>query len=151
MSHRLLNRQPLFQKYFDIFPIIIKHDRSEPRGQMKNKSILLSPNIPTFDEITKVAIHEIAHAFDIYVLRRDLFKVDISNKFYQISWTSATVSKPDSSVSDFVSGYGASNQYEDFAESFTFYIFHQDEFKKRAKKSKKLQQKYAFLQRYVFK
>lgn len=53
-------------------------------------------------------------------------------------------------LQDFVSGYAMTNKYEDFGESFTFFLFHNDEFAKRAKQSKTLQAKYTFFQKYVF-
>ncbi len=53
-------------------------------------------------------------------------------------------------MSAFVSGYAATNQYEDFAESLTFYIFHNDEFMERALKNDSLRQKYLFISNFVF-
>ncbi len=50
----------------------------------------------------------------------------------------------------FASGYAATNQYEDFAEAFTLYVFHNKAFAERAKKSPVLQQKYDFMTRSVF-
>ena len=52
--------------------------------------------------------------------------------------------------SAFVSGYAATNQYEDFAESFTMYIFHNAAFRARASKQIYLQKKYDFLNQKVF-
>ncbi len=51
---------------------------------------------------------------------------------------------------DFVSGYAQSNQYEDFAESFVMYIFHNATFADRALRSESLRQKYLFLANSVF-
>jgi len=51
---------------------------------------------------------------------------------------------------DFVSGYALSNKYEDFAESFSFYVFHNDIFAERATKNMSLQKKYTFFKTYVF-
>lgn len=50
----------------------------------------------------------------------------------------------------FVSGYAATNQYEDFAESFTMYVFHNAAFRARASKQESLQKKYDFLHQKVF-
>ncbi len=50
----------------------------------------------------------------------------------------------------FISGYAATNQYEDFAESFTFYIFHNREFADRAMKNESLRQKYLFFSNSIF-
>ncbi len=54
-------------------------------------------------------------------------------------------------MASFVSWYAATNQYEDFAESLTFYIFHNDEFMERALKNDALRQKYLFISNFVFK
>lgn len=61
-----------------------------------------------------------------------------------------TIKKPGETSQNFISGYAASNRYEDFAESFGFYIFHNDEFVDRAMRNDSLRQKYLFLQKYVF-
>jgi hypothetical protein len=53
-------------------------------------------------------------------------------------------------MSDFLSGYALSNKYEDFAESFTFFVFHNEEFKRRAVKNIMLARKYNFFKKYVF-
>lgn len=55
-----------------------------------------------------------------------------------------------SSIS-FVSGYAATNQYEDFAETFTMYVFHNRELLNRTADSDALKQKYEFLRDRVFK
>jgi hypothetical protein len=51
---------------------------------------------------------------------------------------------------DFVSGYAAANQYEDFAESLVFYIFHNATFADRALRSESLRQKYLFFANSLF-
>jgi hypothetical protein len=54
------------------------------------------------------------------------------------------------SGSSFVSGYASTNQYEDFAESFTMYVFHNKEFLKRAQGNTLIQKKYTFLKSRIF-
>ena len=51
---------------------------------------------------------------------------------------------------DFVSGYAATNQYEDFAETFVFYVFHNSTFADRALRSESLRLKYLFFMNSVF-
>lgn len=53
-------------------------------------------------------------------------------------------------ATSFVSGYAATNQYEDFAETFAMYVFHNAVFLDRAKNSSALQQKYDFMKTSVF-
>jgi hypothetical protein len=43
------------------------------------------------------------------------------------------------------------NKYEDFAESFNFYILHNKEFLNKTKQSNILKQKYDFFSNYFFK
>ena len=51
---------------------------------------------------------------------------------------------------DFVSGYAMTNQYEDFAESYVYYILHNKDFYTRTQSSSLLRQKYEFFEKYVF-
>ncbi len=53
-------------------------------------------------------------------------------------------------MGDFVSGYALSNKYEDFAESFSFYVFHNEDFAARAVKNTILSKKYDFFKKHVF-
>lgn len=53
-------------------------------------------------------------------------------------------------IADFVSGYALTNKYEDFAESFTQYVFHNSDFKKKAAKNESLARKYDFFSKNVF-
>lgn len=131
------------------FPVIIDGDRVSPRGQMSNESVTLSPKMP-LSEMAKVLVHELGHMIDIYALKQKNFTPDPSKSFYAISWTEPTVIKSGLTSTSFVSGYAATNQYEDFAESFAMYVFHNQTFKQRALKNNELQQKYNFLQNSIF-
>ncbi len=117
---------------------------------MKGKSIRLSPNVAKESEFLQLLVHEVGHYIDIYSLITFSRKPDPSSYFYSISWEGKNTKKPDQTIQSFISGYAATNQYEDFAESFTFYIFHNDEFADRALRNDSLRQKYLFLGEYVF-
>ena len=43
------------------------------------------------------------------------------------------------------------NKYEDFAESFSYFVLHNSAFLEKAKKSENLQKKYDFFRQYMFK
>jgi hypothetical protein len=43
------------------------------------------------------------------------------------------------------------NKYEEFAETFTYYVLHNDDFLKKAENSKLLKEKYSYFQNYIFK
>lgn len=132
------------------FPVIIDTSRTSPRGQMKNESITLSTSMKSLPEVAKVLVHEIGHMIDIYTLKSGISGKDISEDFYAISWSEPTVMKKGLGKTDFVSGYAATNQYEDFAESFAMYVFHNAEFEKRSKNNDILRKKYAFLRTHIF-
>jgi hypothetical protein len=42
------------------------------------------------------------------------------------------------------------NKYEDFAESFTYYILHNDDFLEKSRQSALLRAKYDFFSKYLF-
>ena len=132
------------------FPIIVDINRTSPRGQMSNESITLSGRIKSLSEMAKVLVHELGHMVDIYYLRSRWTKSDPSKIFYTISWTEPTVLRSGMASSSFVSGYAATNQYEDFAETFAMYVFHNATLAERAKNSSALQQKYDFMRDTVF-
>jgi len=53
-------------------------------------------------------------------------------------------------MESFVTGYAATNKYEDFAESFVFYVFHNRSFADMALKNESLRRKYLFFSEYIF-
>ena len=125
-----------------------KYDR---RWNMKNHYIRLYwLNKEKEDEYLSVFIHELWHFIDIYFFEKSVF-LDISDRFYAISWKKTKILNAHMSQKDFVSWYAMTNKYEDFAESFNFYIFHNKEFLNKLKKSSILKQKYDFFSNYFFK
>ncbi len=121
------------------------------RWNMKNKTIRLYwLNELSYWEVLSVWIHEFSHYLDLYILDNSKW-TDISNDFYNISWESTKVLKAWLSQVDFVSWYSMTNKYEDFAESFTYYVLHNDDFYTKAKKSDFLMDKYNFFKNNIFK
>jgi len=51
------------------FPLTIDINRTSPRGQMSNESVILSGRIKSLSEMAKVLVHELGHMVDIYLLR----------------------------------------------------------------------------------
>lgn len=131
------------------FPLTVDNDRVSPRGQMSNESVILSGRMKSKNEVAKVLVHELGHMVDIYFLKQRGGNPDPSKEFYAISWSEPTVLLPGTTVKSFASGYAATNQYEDFSEAFTLYIFHNTTFAERAKNIPALQQKYDFLKNRV--
>lgn len=99
-------------------------------------------------ERMSVFFHEFGHYVDIHFFEKQLY-ADISDQFYDISWQSLDVQKPGSKKEDFVSGYALTNKYEDFAETFLYYIFHNEDFLKKTSDSQLLYEKYIFIEEKV--
>lgn len=125
-------------------------NRDETRGRMKWWNIHLY-GVESFSdsEFLSVLLHEFWHYYDIYSLPGNAFG-DVSQNFYNISWDSTTKIKKWQQAEDFVSWYSMTNQYEDFAESYVYYILHNKDFLEKTKNSAALSGKYEYLRDYVF-
>lgn len=130
--------------------LFLNKQKWEVRWKMKNKSIHLFGvyNIKEAESLS-VTIHEFWHFLDLYILEKKVTK-DISDFFYEISWINTTTLKPSMEQKDFVSGYSMTNKYEDFAESFTYYILHNNDFYEKSLLSETLKKKYDFFSDYIF-
>ncbi len=141
----------IFSSKISSIDVILIKEKIDSRWKMKNKTIKLywakNDNI---SEYIAVFIHELGHYIDLYFLEKKVF-LDISSKFYDISWRQTKIKKPNMKVKDFVSWYAMTNKYEDFAESFTYYILHNKDFFEKAQKNKTIKQKYDFFGTYIFK
>lgn len=133
------------------------------RGMSNSHLIELRCADMSDEELVSVLIHEIGHTVDLGYLRGSGNIVsdftdgslliptdDMSVEFYQLSWKNSEKQHFTASRKDFVSGYAMSDPFEDFAESFNFYLLHGSDFRILAKESKTLQAKYDFLQENVF-
>ena len=121
------------------------------RGRMKNKTIkIFDPQQLDMPEFLALFTHEFAHYLDLYYFSKSPFW-DRSEDFYAISWESTKTMKRWQNQSDFVSGYAMTNKYEDFAETLTYYMFHNADFQKKAQNSWALYFKYTFLRDNLFK
>lgn len=129
--------------------LVLDSERQDPRGQVVGNKLILSTTIPSDSEQMKVFVHELGHIVDIFYLKKGFF-ADPSDIFYALSWESFNTKKKGQKITNFVSGYALSNKYEDFAESFSWYVFHNEDFVKRAKNDTILQKKYDFFRSSVF-
>lgn len=139
-----------FQDKITPLSLVYDADRVEPRGQVIGKTLTLSLKIPTVNESVAVFVHELGHIVDIQYLRKGTITADPSKTFYAVSWSSPYEKLPEAAVADFVSGYALSNQYEDFAESFAFFVLHNETFRKRSEANDSLRAKYDFMRDEVF-
>ncbi len=120
------------------------------RWKMKNRNIkLFNPIRMWQSETLNVFIHEFWHYIDLYYLDNKWW-FDLSNDFYNISWNSTTVLKRWQSQADFVSGYAMTNKYEDFAESFIYFVIDNNDFLIKSETSEFLAKKYNFFTKNVF-
>lgn len=130
--------------------IFLKEEDLGTRGKMKNRSIyLFSPESLSLAEFLSVFVHEYGHYIDLYFFEKKILW-DKSDKFYDISWESTQIKKAWQELSDFVSGYSMTNKYEDFAESFTYYMLHNKDFLVKSQNSSILQKKYNFFREELF-
>ncbi|TSC79239.1 MAG: Uncharacterized protein G01um101425_739 [Candidatus Peregrinibacteria bacterium Gr01-1014_25] len=143
--------------------VFIRSDGSIPRAFGGDKSILLNGNLPV-DEVRALFIHECGHVTDLGWLRgsaaaapsgfRDGSIViradDPSVDFYRISWTDERTHRQGVSDEDFVSEYSSWDPWEDFAESYTYYFLHEEDFRRRAQENDALRRKLDWLETHVF-
>ena len=129
--------------------LLLDTERKEPRGQVLGNKLILAMSVSDESEQSKVLVHELGHIVDIFYLKKGIFS-DPSDIFYAISWESFQTKKKGQRITDFVSGYALSNKYEDFAESFAFYIFHNEDFARLAKDNPVLRGKYDFFHSHIF-
>ena len=135
------------------------------RGLGGGGAIILRCKNVTDQELVAVLTHEMGHITDGNTLTgtvssgessfkdgsMPIYLNDLSLAFYKISFTDDKTLKSDVSEQDFVSGYAMSDPFEDFAESYAYYVLHGKEFAALAKTNSSLGAKYNFLKYYVFK
>lgn len=124
--------------------------------------VLNTRQIANNKEFLQVLVHEMWHVVDLGVVRgtspqinpdytefgKAKFAVDDQSlAFYAISWANENTLRSRMTSEDFVSGYGMSNPFEDFAECHNMYLYHRDVFAYMASSSRVLQQKYDYFDR----
>lgn len=116
------------------------------------------------NELVGVFVHELGHVIDTGVYtghpsagssayidqRSPVYTDDPSVAFYGISWANARSRLRDGSSLDFVTGYAMTDPFEDFAESYSFYMLHGSQFRYMSQSNARLRAKYDYLQWRVF-
>jgi hypothetical protein len=134
------------------------------RGLGGGSTILLRCRNVTDEELVGVLVHEMGHIMDTGVLigsaaakettfkdgATPIYENDTSSTFYKLSFNNAATLKNSAADSDFVSGYAKSDVFEDFAETYAYYVLHGDEFRKLINTNKTLNSKYFFMKYFVF-
>jgi hypothetical protein len=110
-------------------------------------------------EFIAVAVHEFGHLIDLAYHKGNnnsdpstfkdgsqiVYENDPSVSFYKINWTTDTSKRPDTSKLNFISGYGSSDPFEDFAESYNAFVTQGEAFRTLAGNDNRLNQQYRFI------
>lgn len=137
-----------------------------PRGMAKDDHLIINAfQIESDEEFISVFIHEIGHVTDLgflisheneiynsdftYPNRKKVPSSDPSISFYSLSWKDEQ-NKKSYEEDDFISTYARSNPFEEFAESYNFFVLHGGEFLQKTDSNEILLQKYNFLKKQVF-
>lgn len=165
--------QKVLERHFETLPcsllqslraVEIFEDPSAPRAMAGRSILKIRKDIIGGTDFDKVLLHELGHVIDLGGLQGtadsgesaykdgmiSIYNNDPSVLFYEISWGKESEKKQGASELDFVSGYAASDAFEDFAESLLYYKEHGEEFRLLAEDNVALAQKYAFFQEEVF-
>ena len=143
--------------------MVLHFETSQRRGMANSHSVHLECGGLSDAEIVSVLVHELGHVSDLgaftgssqtasaFMDGKIVIPIDdASLGFYTISWHSTHEKKKGSHKHDFISGYAATNPFEDFAESFVAYVLHGEDFRTRAAANPALNEKYNFLKYTVF-
>ncbi len=142
----------------------VRYDNPKRRGLAGKTTIILDGTVPD-EEFIALLIHEFGHITDLGCIEGNtravasafkdgsekIYMNDASVSFYSISWINAKEKQPTAESDDFVSGYAKWDPFEDFAETFAYYILQNDSFRQRARENPVLAAKYRWMDRNVFK
>lgn len=141
----------------------VKYEKQKSRGLAGKSVMILDGTVPD-EEFRALFIHESGHNIDLgcfqgtpdagksaYTDGEDMmYRDDPSIGFYQISWITSNVQKSNARPEDFVSGYAGYDAFEDFAESFAYFVLHNEAFAERAETNAAMATKYAWFRDTVF-
>ena len=139
--------------------LVLDYDSKAHRGLGGRSIIILRAVNIDPQEFTAVMVHEIGHNVDLGYLneldktkrsefmdgKKPVYEGDPSLDFYRISWEDDKTRKKTASNLDFVSGYAMTDPFEDFAETYVYYILHNKDFKSKTQTSEQLLKKYQFM------
>ncbi len=142
--------------------INIRYKSAKSRGySSRNQIILDTKAMNGYSEFLQVLVHELGHITDFRYLvgtesnpkdtsytefGKKTFPIDDpSLDFYSLSRINENTRNRSASYKDFVSGYGMSDIFEDFAETMNFYLNYRTLFQQLSKQSDILLAKYSFV------
>lgn len=134
------------------------------RGLGGGDTVILRCQNVTDEELVGVLVHEMGHIHDTGVMSgsfwaaksefmdgsKPVYEDDPSLGFYRLSWQNEKKMNLTAKKEDFVSGYAMTDSFEDFSESYAYYILHGKEFRQLAQENAVLKKKYDFLKDIVF-
>lgn len=144
--------------------LYVKYEKQEHRGLAGKSIMILDGTVKSAAELRALFVHESGHNWDLGCLKgtsdagksafsdgdEAVYKNDPSINFYRISWITSSVQRSNTNPEDFVSGYASYDVYEDFAESFAYFILHNEEFAARATTNDALAKKYIYIRDTLF-
>lgn len=144
--------------------LYVRYEKQASRGLAGKSIMILDGTIKSTAELRALFIHESAHNWDLGCLKGTadagkstfsdgsevIYNNDPSLGFYKISWLTGSVQRSTANPEDFVSGYASYDVFEDFAESFAYFVLHNDQFAARAETNDALAKKYAFIRDTLF-
>jgi len=137
----------------------VRYNDPEHRGLGGKTTIILTGTVSDA-EFRSLFVHEFGHLTDLGCLngssnsdttsyfdnKEQIWQNDPSVSFYQISWIDSKTHKRGIQPDDFVSGYASWDMFEDFAESFIYYVLHREVFAARAMENPIIAAKYRWFQ-----
>jgi len=140
----------------------VRYDHPTQRGLAGKSSMIIDGSVPD-SEFMALVVHEFGHITDLGCVRGDpssgesafrdgsdrIYSDDPSVSFYAISWNSPSVQKPGTQSADFVSGYAAWDPFEDFAETYAYYVLQRPAFAARARENDTIARKFQWMKDHV--
>ena len=134
------------------------------RGLGGGSTIILRCSDVSDKELSSVLVHEMGHIVDTGLYTGSswygksefmdgsvpVYNDDLSLRFYRISWLDQDTLKEGAREASFVSTYAMTDPFEDFAETYNFYILHGQQFREMAEFDRNLMRKYLFMKYYIF-
>jgi len=144
--------------------IILDYNPNAHRGLGGKGIIIIRAVDMETEEFYGVMVHELGHNVDLGYLgessknkisefkdnKKPIYETDPSLDFYKISWGNEKTRKKSAANQDFVSGYAMSDPFEDFAESYVYFVLHNKDFKSKTQNSDNLLAKYNYMKNTVF-
>lgn len=145
--------------------LTLSFDPTIRRGMAGGDTMIIRCVNVSENELTAVLIHEVGHIVDtgVNLNSKDhklkssfmdgpspVYQDDPSMSFYDKSFVNSNTRKVSVDELDFVSGYAMTDPFEDFAETYLYYVLHGNAFRQLTQSSNILKEKYEFMKNSVF-